>query len=90
MCVSLPATDVCGLHPVLMFMKVPVPMVILTSPTSKQHSPNMAACWSAIYSSMTKKGIHVVKTNTLNRFGLICATMVSSLMVSKKGHSKSD
>ena len=40
----LPAMEVCGLAPVLMSMKVPVPMVIFTSPTSKQHSPNMAAC----------------------------------------------
>lgn len=46
---AVPATEVCGLLPVLMSMKVPVPMVILTSPMLKQHSPNMAACWSAIY-----------------------------------------
>lgn len=45
---TLPARDACGLLPVLMFMKVPVPMVIFTSPASKQHSPNIAACWSAI------------------------------------------
>ncbi|KPP56676.1 hypothetical protein Z043_125679, partial [Scleropages formosus] len=44
-----PATDVCGLEPVLMSMKVPVPIVIFRSPVSKQHSPNMAACWSAIW-----------------------------------------
>lgn len=44
----LPATEVCGFVPVLMSMNVPVPIVIFTSPLSKQHSPNMAACWSAI------------------------------------------
>lgn len=31
----------------LMSMKQPVPIVTLQSPTSKQHSPNSAACWSA-------------------------------------------
>lgn len=52
-----------------MSTKVPVPMVIFTSPRSKQHSPNMAACWSAIYG---KKGdgeneLVVVKTKTRQR-----------------------
>lgn len=87
--VSLPATDVCGLLPVLMFMKVPVPMVILTSPTSKQHSPNMAACWSAIYSSGTEKDIHLLWKQVLLT-GLVSSVQQWCLMVSKKGHSKSE
>lgn len=43
-----------------MSTKVPVPMVILTSPRSKQHSPNMAACWSAIYGKKDTGEIPVI------------------------------
>lgn len=43
----LPPTFSWGLLPVLMSRNVPVPMVSFTSPIWKQHSPNMAACWSA-------------------------------------------
>ena len=41
---NLPAMDACGFEPVLQFIKLPVPIVTLTSPTLKQHCPNMAAC----------------------------------------------
>ena len=44
---ALPATEACGYEPVLISINEPVPMVQLTSPTSKQHCPNTAACWSA-------------------------------------------
>lgn len=43
---TLPATDACGELPQFRSMKVPVPMVHLMSPTSKQHSPNNAPVWS--------------------------------------------
>lgn len=55
----VPATEVWGLFPVLISMKVPVPIVILTSPVSKQHSPNIAACWSAIYTTKTHKTVTI-------------------------------
>ena len=41
---KLPATDACGLLPVLRLIKVPVPKVTFTSPVLKQHCPNMALC----------------------------------------------
>ena len=44
---SLPATDACAYPPVLMLINDAVPNVHLTSPTSKQHCPNIAACASA-------------------------------------------
>lgn len=43
---TLPATDACGELPQFRSMKVPVPIVHLMSPTSKQHSPNNAPVWS--------------------------------------------
>ena len=42
-----PATEACGQSPVLQSMNVPVPIVHFTSPTLKQHWPNIALCWSA-------------------------------------------
>lgn len=79
---AVPAMEVWGLLPVLMSMKVPVPMVILTSPTSKQHSPNMAACWSAIYSGGTEevccenhKPVLVNTGNIENSYGVSYGTI---------------
>lgn len=43
----LPPTLWWGLFPVLISKNVPLPMVNFTSPVWKQHSPNMADCWSA-------------------------------------------
>lgn len=43
---KIPATDACGVFPQFKSIKVPVPMVHLMSPTSKQHSPNKAPVWS--------------------------------------------
>lgn len=44
---NLPASEAWGLHPVFTFKNVPVPMVILTLPSSKQQEPNKDAAWSA-------------------------------------------
>ena len=48
MSIKVPAIDAWALCPVLQSMNVPVPIVHLTSPTWKQHWPNIALCWSPI------------------------------------------
>ncbi len=66
---ALPATDAWGYEPVLISINDPVPMVQFTSPVSKQHCPNTAACWSATLNGWTKgKENQKLKVNTVTNW----------------------
>lgn len=75
---TLPATDACGELPQFRSMKVPVPMVHLMSPTSKQHSPNNAPVWSDTW-TIRREPINITMSIVENNLWIF--TLVNNMLL---------